>query len=102
MTLPTAAQFRQHLVSIIEFYKELGPVDPGRLQQGELRSEVMFKEDKKYHIDLKVRERKDVFDSYLFPASNLNLNFVPFPATDIYISCVLQDFRKGRKQRKMG
>ena len=30
-------------------------MDPARLQQGELRSEVMFKEDKKYHIDLKVR-----------------------------------------------
>ena len=28
-------------------------MDPARLQQGELRSEVMFKEDKKYHIDLK-------------------------------------------------
>ena len=36
------------------YYRELAPVDPARLQQGELRSEVMFKEDKKYHIDLKV------------------------------------------------
>lgn len=54
MTLPTAQQFRQHLVSFIDFYQELDPVDPNRLQQGELRSEVMFKEDKKYHIDLKV------------------------------------------------
>ena len=55
MTLPTAQQFRQHLESFIDYYQGLDPVDPDRLQQGELRSEVMFKEDKKYHIDLKVR-----------------------------------------------
>lgn len=54
MTLPTAAQFRQHLVAMMEFYQDLDPVDPNRLTQGELKSEVMFKEDKKYHIDLKV------------------------------------------------
>ena len=42
-------------VSIIDFYTELGPVDPEHICQGELKSEVMFKEDKKYHIDLKVR-----------------------------------------------
>jgi hypothetical protein len=57
MTLPTAAQFRQHLVSMIEFYEELEPVDPDNLVQGELRSEVMFKEDKKYHVDLKENAR---------------------------------------------
>ena len=39
---------------MIEFYEELEPVDPDHLVQGELRSEVMFKEDKKYHVDLKV------------------------------------------------
>jgi len=57
MTLPTAAQFRQHLVAMIQAVRELAPVDPARLQQGELRSEVMFKEDKKYHIDLKENAR---------------------------------------------
>lgn len=57
MTLPTAAQFRQHLVAMIEFYEELEPVDPDHLTQGELRSEVMFKEDKKYHVDLKENAR---------------------------------------------
>jgi len=57
MTLPTAAQFRQHLVAMIEFYEELEPVDPDHLVQGELRSEVMFKEDKKYHVDLKENAR---------------------------------------------
>ena len=55
MTLPTAALFRQHLVSMIEFYQELDVVDPDNLIQGELRSEVMFKDDKKYHVDLKVK-----------------------------------------------
>merc|ERR1711983_655546 len=57
MTLPTAAQFRQHLVAMIDFYEELEPVDPDHLVQGELRSEVMFKEDKKYHVDLKENAR---------------------------------------------
>ena len=42
---------------MIEFYEELEPVDPDNLVQGELRSEVMFKEDKKYHVDLKVRTK---------------------------------------------
>lgn len=57
MTLPTAAQFRQHLVSMIEYYAKLGPVDPSHLVQGELSSEVLFKDDKKYHIDLKENAR---------------------------------------------
>ena len=54
MTLPTAALFRQHLVSMIEFYQDLDSVDPEHLTQGELKSEVMYKDDKKYHVDLKV------------------------------------------------
>ena len=43
---------------MIDFYEELEPVDPDHLVQGELRSEVMFKEDKKYHVDLKVTSLK--------------------------------------------
>lgn len=39
---------------MIEFYSDLGQIDPEHICQGELKSEVMFKEDKKYHIDLKV------------------------------------------------
>lgn len=54
MTLPTAAQFRKHLESMITFYHGLEAVDPSNLTQGELRSEVIIKEDKKYHVDLKV------------------------------------------------
>ena len=40
---------------MIEFYSDLGQIDPEHICQGELKSEVMFKEDKKYHIDLKVK-----------------------------------------------
>lgn len=54
MTIPTAAQFRKHLESMISFYHGLEAVDPNNLTQGELRSEVIIKEDKKYHVDLKV------------------------------------------------
>lgn len=57
MTLPTAAQFREHLVNFIDAYQGMDPVDTNHLTQGELKSEVMFKEDKKYHIDLKENAR---------------------------------------------
>ena len=53
MTIPTAAQFRKHLESMITFYQGLEAVDANNLTQGELRSEVIIKEDKKYHVDLK-------------------------------------------------
>jgi len=39
---------------MIEFSFELQPVDPNNLHQGELKSETMMKDDKKYHLDLKV------------------------------------------------
>ena len=55
MTMPTAAEFRRHLVAMIDYYSQCEPVDPDHLTQGELQSEIMFKEDKKYHIDLKVK-----------------------------------------------
>ena len=55
MTIPTAAQFRKHLEAMITFYHGLEAVDPNNLTQGELRSEVIIKEDKKYHVDLKVK-----------------------------------------------
>lgn len=83
MSLRAAAQFRQHLViieiptrnvgrsehvvphffqwtlflskvSMIEFIHDLEPVDPSNLRQNELKSESMAKDDKKYHLDLKV------------------------------------------------
>jgi hypothetical protein len=57
MTIPTAAQFRKHLESMITFYQGLEAVDANNLTQGELRSEVIIKEDKKYHVDLKENAR---------------------------------------------
>jgi hypothetical protein len=41
--------------TMIDFYSDLAPVDPRDLCQGELKSEVMNADDKKYHIDLKVK-----------------------------------------------
>lgn len=57
MTIPTAGQSRKHLESMITFYHGLEAVDPNNLTQGELRSEVIIKEDKKYHVDLKENAR---------------------------------------------
>jgi len=57
MTFSTAAVFSQNLVAFIDFYKDLEKVDPDNLKQGELKSEVMYKDDKKYHMDLKENAR---------------------------------------------
>ena len=57
MTFSTAALFSQNLVAFIDFYKELEKVDPDNLKQGELKSEVMYKDDKKCHMDLKENAR---------------------------------------------
>jgi len=57
MSLSTTALFSQNLVAFIEFYRDLDQVDPDNLVQGELKSEVMFKDDKKYHMDLKENAR---------------------------------------------
>ena len=71
--LVISAQFRQHLVAMIDFYEELEPVDPDHLVQGELRSEVMFKEDKKYHVDLKVTKNQIGFvQKFLFLFIDVN------------------------------
>jgi len=57
MTFSTAGQFHQNLTKFIEFYRGLGDVDPYNLRQGELKTEVMYKDDKKYHMDLKENAR---------------------------------------------
>ena len=57
MTFSTAALFSQNLVAFIDFYKDLEKVDPDNLKQGELKSEVMYKDDKKCHMDLKENAR---------------------------------------------
>ena len=58
MTFSTAALFSQNLVKFIDFYQDdLEKLDPDNLRQGELKSEVMYKDDKKYHMDLKENAR---------------------------------------------
>jgi len=57
MTFSTAALFSQNLLAFIDFYRDLDAIDPDNLRQGELKSEVMYKDDKKYHMDLKENAR---------------------------------------------
>lgn len=57
MTFSTAAVFSHNLLDFVDFYNDLGDLNPGNLQQGELKSEVMYKDDKKYHMDLKENAR---------------------------------------------
>merc|ERR1712014_39027 len=57
MSFSTAGQFHQNLTKFIEFYRGLGEVDTWDLRQGELKTEVMYKDDKKYHMDLKENAR---------------------------------------------
>ena len=57
MTFSTASQFHQNLTKFMEFYRGLGEVDSYNLKQGELKTEVMYKDDKKYHMDLKENAR---------------------------------------------
>jgi len=57
MTFSTAGQFHQNLTKFMEFYRSLGEVDSYNLKQGELKTEVMYKDDKKYHMDLKENAR---------------------------------------------
>ena len=57
MTFSTAALFSQNMIKFIEFYGDLSKLNPDNLSKGELKSEVMYKDDKKYHMDLKENAR---------------------------------------------
>ena len=57
MTFSTAALFSQNMIKFIEFYGDMSKLDPDNLSKGELKSEVMYKDDKKYHMDLKENAR---------------------------------------------
>ena len=69
MSFSTANQFHQNLTKFMEFYRGLGEVDSYNLKQGELKTEVMYKDDKKYHMDLKENAR----GRFLKVKSNLKL-----------------------------
>ena len=53
MTFATATILNENLVKMSEFYDGLPQLNPGKLKQGELKAEVMYEGDKKYHVDLK-------------------------------------------------
>ena len=57
MTFSTAALFNQNLILFIDFYHDLDKLNPDKLSQDELKSMVMFNDDKKYHMDLKENAR---------------------------------------------
>merc|ERR1712050_795592 len=44
-------------MGFIEFYGDLSKLNPDNLSKGELKTEVMYKDDKKYHMDLKENAR---------------------------------------------
>jgi len=52
--LSAAAEFRDHLYSLNEFYAGLGPRDPNNApQDGKLQEIIMNKDNKRYYLDLK-------------------------------------------------
>lgn len=53
MKFPTAEILSKNLEHFNQFYYELDKVDPDNLEEGELKSKVLFEEEKKYHMDLK-------------------------------------------------
>ena len=57
MTFATANVFSENLVKMIDFYDGLHQLNPDNLKQGELKAEVMYQGDKKYHMDLKENAR---------------------------------------------
>ena len=57
MTFAAANVFSENLVKMIDFYDGLHQLNPDNLKQGELKAEVMYQGDKKYHMDLKESAR---------------------------------------------
>lgn len=57
MTFPAAKLFNSKLDKFIETYNQLDSVNPNNLRQGELLADVMNKNEKKYHMDLKENAR---------------------------------------------
>lgn len=62
MALSTAAEFRDHLTAFSDFYAGLGPVSgSGEGEEGagsgQLKSEMMVKDNRRYFVDLKENQR---------------------------------------------
>lgn len=57
MSISTASVFSENLVQFIDFYHDLDKPYSDSSRQGDLKSEVMYEDDKKYHMDLKENAR---------------------------------------------
>ena len=57
MTFAAANVFSENLAKMIDFYDSLHQLNQNNLKQGELKAEVMYQGDKKYHMDLKESAR---------------------------------------------
>uniref|UniRef100_A0A914XB83 Uncharacterized protein n=1 Tax=Plectus sambesii TaxID=2011161 RepID=A0A914XB83_9BILA len=58
MSMSAAAEFRDHLSEFGEYYASLGPPSPTSVpEDGQLKSEVMVKENRRYYLDLKENNR---------------------------------------------
>ena len=57
MTFSTANVFSENLLKMMDFYDGLHRHNPDNLRQGELKAEVMYQGEKKYHMDLKENAR---------------------------------------------
>ena len=58
MPLSTAIEFRENLKHFSDFYEQLEPLNlDNMLEDGHLKSEVMFKDTRRYYLDLKENRR---------------------------------------------
>jgi len=57
MSISTASVFSENLVQFIDFYHDLDKHYSDSSRQGDLKSEVMYEDDKKYHMDLRENAR---------------------------------------------
>jgi len=58
LALSTAAQFKEQLGNFSEFYSNLGPPNPDAMpEDGNLKSEMIVKDNRRYFLDLKENSR---------------------------------------------
>lgn len=60
MDISSAKEFHERLTEFCEYYSSLGPAkwDSGRMiEEGKLRSESIFRDDRRYYLDLKENHR---------------------------------------------
>lgn len=58
MSMGVAAEFRDHLTQFGDLYASLGPPNPDALPEGgQIKSETISKERRRYYLDLKENNR---------------------------------------------